>query len=155
MLVKSHSQADIIEKELKKKNIPSIKKVNTGFFKEPVIKNVISALSLIKNTENEQALFRLLKTSLSDSQIYALKKNLDEKLLKQLEKDVDVVIPKFSKTYKFLPAVDEIKEQGRMETYDLAIALDCGDIKRLNGFSRYFEYANCKISIEKGLLNGV
>ena len=87
VLVKSHSQADIIEKELKKKNIPSIKKVNTGFFKEPVIKNVISALSLIKNTENEQALFRLLKTSLSDSQIYALKKNLDEKLLKQLEKD--------------------------------------------------------------------
>lgn len=68
--------------------------------------------------------------------------------LKQLEKDVDVVIQKFSKTYKFLPAVDEIKEQGRMETYDLAIALDCGDIKRLNGFSRYFEYANCKISID-------
>ena len=68
--------------------------------------------------------------------------------LKQLEKDVDVVIPKFSKTYKFLPVVDEIKEQGRMETYDLAIALDCGDIKRLNGFSRYFEYANCKISID-------
>lgn len=68
--------------------------------------------------------------------------------LKQLGKDVDVVIPKFSKTYDFLPATNEIKQEGRTETYDLAIALDCGDIKRLNGFSKYFEYANCKISID-------
>ena len=35
-----------------------------------------------------------------------------------------------------------------MENYDLAIALDCGDIKRLNGFANYFEYANCRISID-------
>ena len=68
--------------------------------------------------------------------------------LKQLGKDVDVVIPKYSKTYKFLPFTDEIKEKGRVENYDLAIALDCGDIKRLNGFASYFEYANCKISID-------
>ena len=68
--------------------------------------------------------------------------------LRQLGKDVDAVIPKYSKTYKFLPFTDEIKEKGRMENYDLAIALDCGDIKRLNGFANYFEYANCKISID-------
>ena len=68
--------------------------------------------------------------------------------LRQLGKDVDVVIPKYSKTYKFLPFTDEIKEKGRKENYDLAIALDCGDIKRLNGFANYFEYANCKISID-------
>lgn len=68
--------------------------------------------------------------------------------LKQLGKNVDVVIPKFSKTYNFLPYINEIKEEGRMENYDLAIALDCGDIKRLNGFAKYFEYANCKISID-------
>ncbi len=68
--------------------------------------------------------------------------------LKQLGKDVDVVIPKYSKTYAFLPFAEEIKEKGRMDNYDLAIALDCGDIKRLNGFANYFEYANCKISID-------
>lgn len=68
--------------------------------------------------------------------------------LKQLGKDVDVVIPKFSKTYNFLPGANEIKQEGRTENYDLAIALDCGDIKRLNGFANYFEYANCKISID-------
>ena len=68
--------------------------------------------------------------------------------LKQLGKDVDVVIPKFSKTFAFLPSINEIKTEGRMENYDLAIALDCGDIKRLNGFANYFEYANCRISID-------
>ena len=55
VLVKSHSQADIIERELKKKNIPSIKKVNTCFFEESVVKNALSALRLIKNTEDEHA----------------------------------------------------------------------------------------------------
>ena len=68
--------------------------------------------------------------------------------LKQLGKDVDVVIPKYSKTFEFLPSANERKSEGRMENYDLAIALDCGDIKRLNGFANYFEYANCKISID-------
>jgi len=68
--------------------------------------------------------------------------------LKQLGKDVDVVIPKYSRTFEFLPSANEIKSEGRMENYDLAIALDCGDIKRLNGFVNYFEYANCKISID-------
>ncbi len=68
--------------------------------------------------------------------------------LKQLGKDVDVVIPKYSKTYSFLPCSNEIKSEGRNENYDLAIALDCGDIKRLNGFVNYFEDANSKISID-------
>lgn len=87
VLVKSHAQADIVEKELKKKNIPSVKKVNTGFFAEPVIKNVISALRLVKNTEDEQALFRLLKIKLSDSQIFEMKKSFDKQLFETLSKD--------------------------------------------------------------------
>lgn len=68
--------------------------------------------------------------------------------LKQIGKDVDVIIPKIPKTYNFLPYINEIKQSGRMENYDLAIALDCGDIRRLNGFINYFEYANCRISID-------
>lgn len=68
--------------------------------------------------------------------------------LKQLGKDVDVIIPEYSKTFEFLPNSNEIKKEGRNEVYDLAIALDCGDIKRLNGFAKYFEDANTKISID-------
>ena len=41
-----------------------------------------------------------------------------------------------------------IKKEGNADSYDLAIALDCGDIKRLNGFAKYFEDANTKISID-------
>ena len=87
VLVKSHAQADIIEKELKKRNIPSVKKVNTGFFSEPVIKNVVSSLRLIKNTEDEQAFFRLLKTCLSDAQIYEMKKSFDKKLYETMTQE--------------------------------------------------------------------
>lgn len=68
--------------------------------------------------------------------------------LKQLGKDTDVVIPEYSKTFEFLPNSSEIKKEGKNEVYDLAIALDCGDIKRLNGFAKYFEDANTKISID-------
>ena len=68
--------------------------------------------------------------------------------LKQLGKNVDVVIPEYSNIYKFLPNADDIKSEGKVASYDLAIALDCGDIKRLNGFAKYFEDANTKISID-------
>ena len=68
--------------------------------------------------------------------------------LKQLGKEADVIIPEYSKTFEFLPNSKEIKKEGKNENYDLAIALDCGDIKRLNGFVGYFEDANSKISID-------
>ena len=68
--------------------------------------------------------------------------------LKQLEKNADVIIPEYSNTYKFLPNASDIKKEGNADSYDLAIALDCGDIKRLNGFANYFEDANTKIQID-------
>lgn len=68
--------------------------------------------------------------------------------LKQLEKDVDVIMKTHSKTYDFLPGSNDIKTEGKIEKYDLAIALDCGDIKRLNGYTDYFENATCNISID-------
>ncbi len=67
--------------------------------------------------------------------------------LKQLGINSDVIIPEFSKTYEFLPGAQEIKKESD-KNYDLAIALDCGDKKRLNGFNEYFENANSKISID-------
>lgn len=109
ILVKSHAQADIVEKELKKKGIPSVKKVNTGYFSQPVVKNVISALRLVKNTEDEQAFYRLLKASLTDSQIFEMKKDFDKKLIEILEKDE---IKRLNFAQKFL----KIKEEENLDT---------------------------------------
>lgn len=68
--------------------------------------------------------------------------------LKQLGKEeVDIIIPEYPRTYRFLPNVDAVKKEGQ-ETYDLAIALDCATIKMLNGWSNYFENAKTKIVID-------
>ncbi len=68
--------------------------------------------------------------------------------LKQLGKEnVDVIIPQYPRTYRFLPNVDTVKKEGQ-EIYDLAIALDCATIKMLNGWSNYFENAKTKIVID-------
>lgn len=67
--------------------------------------------------------------------------------LKQIDKNADIIIPDLSKTYNFLPGVEEIKKESNNK-YELAIALDCGDIKRLNGFAKYFEDASTTISID-------
>lgn len=73
--------------------------------------------------------------------------------LKQLGKEADVIIPEYPRTYKFLPDVDNIKTESDIKNYDLAIALDCGDIKRLNGFVNYFDDAKETIEIDHHNMN--
>ena len=68
--------------------------------------------------------------------------------LKQLGKTADVIIPEYPKNFSFLPGAEEIKKEGKDTSYDLAIVLDCSDIKRLNGFANYFERANKTINID-------
>lgn len=68
--------------------------------------------------------------------------------LKQLERNVDVIIPEIPNEYKFLEGISEVKKESNIKNYDLAISLDCGDIKRLNGFANYFEEAKVKINID-------
>ena len=69
--------------------------------------------------------------------------------LKSLDKDVDIIIPEFPKTFEFLPGTEEIQSEGKKEfNYDLAIALDCADTRRLKGYEEYFETAKSKISID-------
>lgn len=85
ILVKSHAQADLIEKFLKKKNIPAIKKVNTGYFNEPVIKNTIALLRLAKNSTDEIALLRILTSVFSDAEIYKFKCEADKIILEEYE----------------------------------------------------------------------
>ena len=73
--------------------------------------------------------------------------------LLKLKKDVDVIVPEHSSIYNFLPRINDLKKEPTKEQYDIAIALDCGDIKRLNGFSESFENAKCKISIDHHEIN--
>lgn len=73
--------------------------------------------------------------------------------LKNNNKDVDVIIPEMPRTFDFLPRVNEVKKESDVEKYDLAIALDCADLKRLNGFATYFENARKTIVIDHHSIN--
>lgn len=68
--------------------------------------------------------------------------------LEQLQKQVDVIIPKYARVFEFLPGTDQIKKESTVEKYDLAIALDCADLKRLVGGEKYFSPAKSKIVID-------
>lgn len=70
-------------------------------------------------------------------------------MLKRLKKEVDIIIPNYPKTYKYLPCVDEIKTEAKKDRiYDLAIALDCGDIKRLDDPNENYDLAKVTINID-------
>ena len=73
--------------------------------------------------------------------------------LKKLGKAVDVIIPEYSNTFSFLPGAQEIKSEGKKEPYDLVISVDVTGIRRLNGFSKYFEDARTKIQIDHHQVN--
>lgn len=68
--------------------------------------------------------------------------------LKQMGKNPDLIIPELPRVYNFMPCVEQIKKEGNIESYDLAIALDSATIKMLNGWSNYFETAKVNIAID-------
>ena len=68
--------------------------------------------------------------------------------LKQMGKNPDLIIPELPRVYNFMPCADEIKKEGSIENYDLAIAVDSATIKMLNGWSNYFETAKVKVVID-------
>lgn len=67
--------------------------------------------------------------------------------LKQLKKDVDIITDEYSRCFYFLPCLDEIKKSGNRD-YDLAIALDCADRKRLFDPGNSFDRAMVTVSID-------
>jgi len=75
--------------------------------------------------------------------------------ISQLGKEVDVVIPEYSKDFTFLPGSEKILEQGKTENYDLAISVDCTDLKRLVGAKEYFETAKTTIEIDHHSVNAM
>ena len=68
--------------------------------------------------------------------------------LKKIDKNVDLVIPHYPSTYKFLPHSDEAISEPKLEKYDVAIALDCADIKRLDDPTDMYEATEIRINID-------
>lgn len=75
--------------------------------------------------------------------------------LQQYGKNVDVVIPEHAKDFDFLPGADKILNTGKEEAYDLAISVDCTDLKRLAGGKEYFETAKKTIEIDHHSVNAM
>lgn len=73
--------------------------------------------------------------------------------LKQLGKNADVIIPKYSRAFAFLPDANSIKTESEITKYDLAISVDCADLKRLAAGAEYFETAKTKIQIDHHSIN--
>jgi phosphoesterase RecJ-like protein len=61
--------------------------------------------------------------------------------LKNMGKKVDFIVPVLPNTFKKLPGADEIKEEGSVENYDLAIAVDAATIERLSTWGKYLQDA--------------
>lgn len=68
-------------------------------------------------------------------------------MVESLGKKADVIIPEYSRLFNFLPGADEIKKESDIKEYDLAISVDCADLKRLMK-REYFENAKKKIVID-------
>lgn len=68
--------------------------------------------------------------------------------LKEMGKNADLIIPEIPKTFNFLPGIEEVKKESNILEYDLAISLDCADLKRLNGCAKYFSEAKITVNID-------
>ena len=61
--------------------------------------------------------------------------------IKEFGKEADVIIPEYSKDFKFLPGSEKILQIGKTNNYDLAISVDCTDLKRMAAGKEFFETA--------------
>ena len=68
-------------------------------------------------------------------------------MVEKLGKSADVLMTEYSRFFEFLPSADEIKEDSDIKNYDLAISVDCSDLKRLDR-NEYFENAKTTINID-------
>ena len=68
-------------------------------------------------------------------------------MVENFDKEADVIIPEYSRLFNFLPAIDQVKKESEIKKYDLAISVDCADLKRLTK-KEYFENAKKTIVID-------
>ena len=70
--------------------------------------------------------------------------------LRNMGKNVTVLMKEdFPENFKFLPGLDMIKEKPEIEVFDMAIVLDCPNLKRAHSdFWDYFRNAKVKVEID-------
>lgn len=69
--------------------------------------------------------------------------------LKNMNKNVTVLMKDFPENFSYLPGREFIKSESEIKNYDLAIVLDCPNIKRVNEeFIPYFENAKVKVQFD-------
>ena len=69
--------------------------------------------------------------------------------LKNMGKDVTVLMKDFPENFSYLKGREFIKEESDIEVYDLAIVVDCPNIKRVKEeFIPYFENAKVKVQFD-------
>lgn len=67
--------------------------------------------------------------------------------LKSIGKNSDVILTEFPRTFNFLPGAKDVKQESDIKNYDLAITVDCADLKRVMA-NEYFENAKKTIVID-------
>ena len=68
-------------------------------------------------------------------------------IVEKLGRNADVIIPEYSRLFHFLPSAEDIKIDSDIQKYDLAISVDCANLKRL-AQNQYFENAKKTIVID-------
>jgi superfamily I DNA/RNA helicase len=69
VLVKSHGKAEAIQRVLREYGIPSVRQKSLGFFREPVIKDAMALMRLVRHPADDASLVRLLQGRLNQRQI--------------------------------------------------------------------------------------
>lgn len=72
--------------------------------------------------------------------------------LKNLGKDVDMVVPSFAKTFNYLNSIDKIKDSS-MNKYDLGFVLDCANYERIGQNNCEFDRCKTKVVIDHHISN--
>ena len=117
-----------------------------SFVKKPEKKNKIKILyNILDEIKNAESIVILTHESPDGD---AIGSSLAMKfILKDIGKKCDVIITEYSRMYGYLPKINEVKTDSKIKNYDLAISVDCADIKRLDN-REYFENAKKTIVID-------
>ena len=77
-------------------------------------------------------------------------------VLKEMGKNPEVLMKKVPETFSFLPGFETIQEVSTIEKFDMAIVVDCPDIKRVNSdLIKYFEAAQVKVEFDHHMNNSM
>ena len=69
--------------------------------------------------------------------------------LKNMGKNAEVIMKEYPANFNFLPGIENIKTEGSLEEYDVAIVVDCPELKRVtSSLHKYFEDAKVKIEFD-------